>query len=135
MRKFKSKRKLVGANSVFRPWKNFEIDDSFVGIYKGSRDNVGKFSATVHDFEVLESDFADGFTVEEGKLLSLNSMGSIDNQVQELQVGEAVQMTYVGEEKLPPGHPFAGGNCHQVELVVGDFEEDEEDSSDDASII
>jgi hypothetical protein len=129
-RVFKSKKKLSGGPSVYRPWKDWEFGDLIIGTYKGSRtDKYGNPSWLI---DVVDAQFISGKDAKKviGKTIGLNSAGQLNKAMAKVEEGEMVQIMYNGSAQIEGGK-YKGKDAHliEVDLVVeeGDDEEDNED--------
>lgn len=128
-RVFNTKRTLTGSN-VYRPWKDYSEGDVVVGIFQGIHiDNFKKNNAKI---KVTYAEFADGtgHTLE-GKVLVINSCGSLEKSLEIMEEGAAYQFVYNGKVTLEKG-PYAGKEAHSV--AIDEVELDEEAGQSNAGL-
>lgn len=134
-RVFKTTKKLSGAKTAYRPWKEWEVGDIMIGKFLSTRtDNYDKPN---YMFEVEDAQFTDFKLAKKliGENLTLNSNGQLDKAMENVEEGSMVQVTYNGTSTIEKGK-YAGKEAHSVEvdLVVeddGTEEEVDEDEEDD----
>lgn len=115
-RVFTVKKSLGGAQS-YRKWDDYEIGDVVVGTFIGT--HVDQFKKTNYKIKVADAQFVDHELADTliGKVLVLNSAGSLDKQMEEVQEGEAIHMEYTGKSLLTKG-PFAGKEAHGMIVQI-----------------
>lgn len=125
-RKFKSVR-TVSAQQMYRKWSDYAEGDVVIGQYVGI--HVCDYEKENMKIKVVDAQFKDG-TGENyiGKVLVLNSCGSLDKARKEVSLNEYIQMEYTGTTEITKGK-FTGKDAHTISLEV--VELDEEEQSDD----
>lgn len=131
------RRRLIGGAKSYRPWKEWSIGEQIIGKYTAiGEDNYGKPNYTIQ-IESMNFDHEpeSGMKAEEGKLIGLNSAGSLDSKMADIEIGTICEFTYQGTTKLPANHKFKDKDCHQIDVAVlededGDSEPDANDLSD-----
>lgn len=119
-RVFNVKKTLTGSN-VYRPWKDYSEGDVIVGAFQGIHiDNYKKNNAKV---KVVYAELADG-TGDDlvGKTLVINSCGSLEKALENMEEGTGYQFVYNGKITLDRG-PYAGKEAHSVAIEEVDLEE------------
>ena len=119
---FNVKKTLTGSN-VYRTWKEYSEGDVVVGTFQGVHiDNYKKNNAKI---KVAYAEFADG-TGEDlvGKTLVINSCGSLEKALENMDEGSAYQFIYNGTIQLQKG-PYAGKDAHSVAIEEVDLTEEE----------
>jgi hypothetical protein len=119
-RVFNVKKTLTGSN-IYRPWKDYSEGDVIVGTFQGVHiDNYKKNNAKV---KVAYAELADGTgDTLVGKTLVINSCGSLDKALDNMDEGSAYQFVYNGKITLDRG-PYAGKEAHSVAIEEVDLEE------------
>jgi hypothetical protein len=132
-RTFVSRRKLSGGGGSYRAWKMWETGDVLIGkfVQAGEDQTYGKPTWTILVEEAMFSDEDLAETLK-GKRLTLNSNGMLDKAMEQVQLGEMVQITYNGTSEIEKGK-FKGKDAHQVEVEVV-VEEGNEESVDDEEV-
>lgn len=123
---------------VFRPWAQWEEGDGIIGrLINVSEDNYGKNN---YEIEVQEVDFSQdevSYTNKKGEevvckapqpgeVFVLNSNGSLDRAMEQVDTGDFVKVIYSGTDVLTKGK-YAGKEFHKLEVFVS--KEDEETSN------
>jgi hypothetical protein len=126
-RVFTVKKALGGAMS-FRKWDDYEVGDVVIGTFLGI--HTCQFKKTNFKIKVLDAQFVDTELAESliGKTLVLNSAGSLDKQMEEVEEGETIQVEYTGKSLLTKG-PYAGKEAHSVTVNIVEMSE-EQDATD-----
>ncbi len=75
------------------------------GEYKGTMAN--KFSPDKPDYK---------FEKEDGTIVVVNQSGSLNNQMKKVEVGDYVQISYLGQKKLTSG-AFKGKTYHEFKIL------------------
>jgi hypothetical protein len=120
-------KKSLGGPQLYRKWEDYSEGDvvtgQFIGIhtcqYKKKNYKIKVLDAQFEDFKLAESLI--------GKVLVLNSAGSLDKQMEEVQEGEYIQMEYSGKTMLTKG-PYAGKEAHGMIVNIVEVEDDAESS-------
>ena len=124
MAKKRSFRKLNGGKS-YRAWKNWDVGDTIVGKYVG--DSVDNYDKPNWHIQIEECDFSEeSANIEAGKTIGLNSAGGLDKAMDNVEIGQFVEITYQGTSVLEKGK-FAGKEAHNIEVSVCDDEMGEPD--------
>ncbi len=131
-RVFKSKKKLSTVRATYRKWSEWETGDIMIGTYKGSQtDQFGKPNWLI---EVVEAFLADKKDQKKliGQVLGLNSSGTVDRAMEDVEIGSMVQFTYNGLVRMDGG-PYKGKDKHDIEvdLVSEEGDDDEEEVDED----
>lgn len=120
MAKF-SFKKVKGARQ-YKKWNEWEVGDFVVGTLV----EVGtdQFSKANYIIELLETSMED---LELGKNFCLNSCGSLDYKMEDVEIGAVIRVEYEGQVELEKG-PFKGKLAHTVDLqIASDADVKEED--------
>lgn len=129
------RRRTLGGAKAYRAWKLWEEGDQIVGkLVEIGEDTYGKPNYVIEIEEMNFEHIPEKEThlkAEVGKRIGLNSAGSLDFKMNEVEIGQVVEITYEGVEKLPDNHKFKGKDCHQIEVVV--LEDSDEDGYEDLS--
>ncbi len=100
-RKFKVTR-TVSAQQEYRKWSDYAEGDVVIGQFAGI--HICSYDKENYKVKVLDAQFKDGSgEALIGKILVLNSCGSLDKAMKEVQVGEYVQMEYTGTVPITKG--------------------------------
>lgn len=134
---FKSKKKLSTVKATYRKWNEWDVGDILIGTYKGSQtDNYDKPNWLI---EVEDAQFSNAKAAkklmpkgDEKVIVGLNSAGKLDQAMEQLEIGDMVQVEYKGMSTIEKGK-FKGKDAHDIEcdLVEEEGDEDDEDLEDD----
>ena len=121
--------KAVKGERTYKKWNQWEIGDYVIG--KLTEVGEDQFKKANYIVEVMETSFED---VVVGKNLCLNSNGSLDYRMEDVEIGTVIRVEYEGEGVMEKG-PFSGKKFHKVlleiaqegEVEVEDSVEDEDD--------
>lgn len=141
-RTFVSKKKLTHVKCEYRKWNLWKEGDVVVGKFVAEREDKYKKPSWI--IEVIEAHLQGKPKLAaklKGQNLGLNSTGTLDKAMEQVEIGNTVQITYSGMEEMTGG-PFKGKDRHVVEVdiveeageedeEVSDDEEEDEDDSDD----
>lgn len=138
-RENRRRRQVGGSAGKYKKFTTFEEGDYLVGKYikQGVDSKFGKptYTFELESFELTKPTFDHpaGEEIEEGAELTLNSTGTLDSRMKEVQINDVVEIIYQGKAPLPVGHPFAGTQAHQFEVYVCGEDEGtpEEDGAED----
>lgn len=124
-RVFNVKKSLGGAQS-YRKWEDYEVGDTVIGTFIGT--HVCQYKKTNWKIKVLDAQFQDQELADSlvGKVLVLNSAGSLDKQMEDVTEGECIQMEYTGKTLLTKG-PYAGKEAHTMAVAIVEEGEGEEE--------
>ena len=128
-------RRRIGGARSYKAWKDWSEGDYIVGKYVGrSIDNYDKpnFHIELEEVNLQEPVSSNGKDLVAGIILGLNAAGTLNEKMEELEIGAIVEIAYNGTETLPDNHKFKGKDCHQIDVVeLGEEEEEvEEDMTD-----
>lgn len=139
-RTFVSKKKLTHVKSEYRKWSEWKEGDVVVGKFVAERED--KYKKPNWIIEVIEAHFQGKPKLSakmKGQNLGLNSTGTLDKAMEQVEIGNTIQVTYSGMEEMTGG-PYKGKDRHIVEVDIveeagdedesADEEEDEDDSDD-----
>lgn len=117
-------KKTIGGGLEFRKWADWSVDDVVIGKFVGTYED--KFKNTNYKIQVLDAQFQDADAGEAlvGKTLALNSSGSLDKQMEQVQEGEYISCTYGGKVMLTKG-PFAGKEAHSMSVSIVEVTEED----------
>ena len=121
-------RALTGAKT-FRKWAKWAIEDTLVAEYV--RQDTDQYKKPSWVMKVISVSFEDAEAEEKfapGKQIGLNSNGMLDKVMEEMDLGEVVQIVYKGMDPMGKG-PNEGDLAHCVEVSVAEGYEDEDDDS------
>lgn len=131
------RRRKIGGAKAYRAWKFWSEGERITGkLTSIDEDSYGKPNYTIEIEEMNfehEPDDPGHMKAEVGKLIGLNSCGSLDHKMKEVEIGDIVEITYDGTDVLPENHKYKGKEVHQVDVAVLEEEGDEatdEDLSD-----
>lgn len=131
-RTFVTKKKLSGVKTEYRAWKEWDEGDVIIAKLVGTSQNRKNKTKKDWIFEVEEAQFADKKAAKalSGKTVTLNTAGQLDKGMDQVEIGEIVQITYNGQKEMQGGE-YEGQMAHtmEVELVEeeGSGEESEEE--------
>lgn len=127
-RTFKTKKVLSGVRTEYRGWKEWDEEDVVVGKLIGSSQNRKNKSKKDWIIEVVDAFFSDKKEQKRvmGKTLTLNCAGQLDKGMEQVEIGEMIQITYNGQVEMQGGE-YAGQMAHTMEVV----EVSEDDGSED----
>lgn len=112
MAKFQFKR--VKGERIYKKWSEYEVGDYVIG--KLTEIGEDQFKKANYIVEVIETSFED---VEVGKNLCLNSNGSLDYRMEDIEVGAVIRVEYTGQIEMEKG-PFKGKLAHTVDVQVAE---------------
>ena len=115
----------VGGNRVFKPWKEWNEGEYVSGKYLSQSED--KFGNPNYAVRIGETNIEG---LEVGETLVLNSNGSLNYKMEEVEVGAEILAEYTGMMKLEKG-AFTGKDCHTVKLLVAEADGVEADEDDD----
>lgn len=134
---FKSKKKLSSTKAVYRKWNEWDAGDILIGTFKGSQtDNYDKPNWLI---EVEDAQFANSKEAkklmpkgDEKIVVGLNSSGKLDQAMEQVEIGDMIQVEYKGMSTIEKGK-YKGKDAHDIEvdLVEEDGDDDEGESDDD----
>lgn len=134
-RTFVSKKKLSGVQAEYRKWGEWEVGDSIIGKFVGSK--IDGYKKPNWLIEVEEANFTGKKGKKEvaritGKVIGLNSTGKLDRAMKEVEIGDIVQVEYKGMASISKGQ-YKGKDAHDmdVDIVEAEGEESEEEESDE----
>ena len=129
------RRKIGGARS-YKAWKLWEAGEYIVGKYVGSStDNYDKpnWHIELEEVHMVDAKASNGKTLEAGVVMGLNSAGTLNPKMDDLEIGAIVEIVYNGLDTLPENHKFKGKDCHQID--VAELGEDEEEEISETSLV
>lgn len=131
------RRRRIGGAKCYRAWKLWNEGERITGKLVGiTEDTYGKpnYSIEIEEMNFEHEPEKEGYMVAEvGKVIGLNSAGSLDSKMQEVEIGDIVEITYEGTDTLPENHKYKNKECHQIDVVVMEGDEDGEVSQEDLS--
>ncbi len=138
-RTFVSKKKLTHVKSEYRKWNEWKDGDVVVGKFVAEREDKYKKPSWI--IEVIEAHFQGKPKLSaklKGQNLGLNSTGTLDKAMEQVVVGDTIQVTYCGMEEMTGG-PYKGKERHVVEVDIVEEDDgseteevdEEDDDSDD----
>ena len=108
-------RKVKGS-SKYKAWKEWEEGDYVIGDYEDK--GTDQFGNPSYRLKIIETTLEG---VEEGDTFTLNSNGSLNYKIEDVEIGSVIRVEYCGEDILDnPKSPFNGKTFHKVELEVAD---------------
>jgi hypothetical protein len=124
-RTFKTKKKLSGSRTEFRPWKDWETGDILIGKFVGEKED--QYGNPGWIFEVEDAQWEGGKKLG-GKKITLNSAGQLNKAMtdNELEPGQWVQVTYNGTAEIEKGK-YKGKDSHLIEVDLLEEENEESD--------
>ena len=129
-RTFKAKKKLSGGRAAYRPWKEWEVGDYIIGVFKGTKtDNYDKDNYLIEVEDVGGPSKALKKLI--GQTLGLNETGQLKKAMAKVEEGEIVQVMYNGMAEIEGGK-YKGKEAHSIEVDLMSAEgEDEDEETDD----
>lgn len=133
-RTFVSKKKLSGVQAEYKKWTEWEVGDTIIGKFVGSK--IDGYKKPNWLIEVEEANFAKNGKKESkrlvGKILGLNSTGKLDRAMKEVELGDMVQVEYKGMASITKGQ-YKGKDAHDmdVDIVEEEGEETEEEETEE----
>lgn len=135
---YKSKKKLSTVKATYRKWNEWDSGDILIGTYKGSQtDNYDKPNWLV---EVEDAQFTNAKAAkklmpkgDEKVVVGLNSSGKLDQAMEQVEIGDVIQVEYKGMSTIEKGK-YKGKDAHDIEVDLveeDDEDEDDEDESED----
>ncbi len=129
-RTFKSKRTVSSVMAQYKKWNEWKEGEFIIGEYiKSVEDKYGKPNWLI---KIDEAGFTSKKDIAkfEGKIIGLNSSGGLDRAMEQVEVGEMVQITYEGMEQMNGG-PYKGKDkhLHDVQVVVDEEDYNEDDDA------
>jgi len=136
-RVFKSKGILSGVRSEYHAWDAWDEGDTIICKLSGTepnRLNKTKVNWKVEPLEVHMKNKKEQKRLASAKLVTLNCAGQLDKGLQQVAVGDIVQITYNGKKEMEGGD-FSGkmAHLHEVILMTEDTGEEEESYDDEDS--
>lgn len=121
-------KKSLGGAQNYRKWEDYSEGDIVTGQFVGI--HVCQYKKKNFKIKVLDAQFEDFEAADKliGKILVLNSAGSLDKQMEEVQEGEFITMEYSGKTMLTKG-PYAGKEAHGMIVNIVEVEESEGDAT------
>lgn len=117
--------KISGQGAKFwKKWTDWSEGDYIIGNYVGSK--MTKFGKPAWIFNISEATFSEDAELSDkviGENMSLNSCGMLDKAMKLVKIGNEVQVTYQGSQKMQGGD-FEGKESHLIEVINGDQEEE-----------
>ena len=116
---FRTTKTLSGVKSEYRAWKEWDEGDVLVCTLTGTsqnRKNKSKKDWIVKVEEVFFSDKKEEKRLK-GKILTLNTAGQLDKGMEQVEIGDMVQITYNGSKEMEGGE-YAGQMAHTMEVVA-----------------
>lgn len=134
-RKMKSIKKLSSVKAVYRKWNEWDEGDVLIGTYKGSQtDSYDKpnWLVEVEDAQFTDKKAAKKLMVSGEKIIiGLNSTGKLDVAMEQVEIGDMVQIEYKGMSTIEKGK-YKGKDAHDVEVDLVEAEDDEGEEDEDA---
>jgi hypothetical protein len=137
---YKSTKKLSSVKATYRKWSDWDAGDILIGTYKGSQtDSYDKPNWLI---EVEDAQFTDAKAAkklmpkgDEKVVLGLNSSGKFDLAMEQVEVGDIVQVEYKGMSVIEKGK-YKGKDAHDIEVDLveedgADFDKDEDESDEE----
>ena len=122
------KKQKLNGSKIYKPWKEWIAGDFIIGKFTGT--SIDKYRKTNWHIELIEVSFDDGTELEAGKIFGVNSTGMIDKVMEGVEIGQIVQLDYMGTETLTSGN-FEGEEAHVTEVSILTEEEANETTADD----
>jgi hypothetical protein len=136
-RVYKSKKKLSSVKATYRKWSEWDAGDILIGTYKGSQtDSYDKPNWLV---EVEDAQFTNAKVAkkllpkgDEKTVIGLNSSGKLDAAMEQVEIGDMVQIEYKGMSTIEKGK-YKGKDAHDIEvdLIEEDVEDDDDEDDDE----
>jgi len=117
-------KKSLSGNNVYRKLSDYSEGDTVAGVFFGLHEcQYGKQNPKI---KVIHADFKDGTGASFiGKVLVINHCGSIQNLVDNGEVGQAFQLVYGGTDVISKG-PFKGKSFHKFDIDQIELDEQED---------
>lgn len=131
-RVFKTKKVLSGVKTEYRAWKEWSEGDVLVGTLVGTSQNRKNKSKKDWILKVEDCFFEDKKEEKrvKGKTITLNTAGQLDKGMEQIQIGQMVQITYNGSKEMQGGD-YEGQNAHTMEVIEVEEDDGSETPSDD----
>jgi hypothetical protein len=115
-------KKSLGGSQAYRVWEDYSVGDWVLGRYVGN--HVCQYKKQNPKIEVIDALFDDSDLSDSiiGKTLVLNAVGSLSAQIEKVEEGETVRVTYNGKNLLTKG-PYAGKEAHSVTVDIIEVED------------
>lgn len=135
-RKFIVRKKLAG-QKMYRKWEDWAIGDILICKLIGT--HVDQYKKECPVVEVLETHFKTESEKYQGKQMVLNQCGILNKAMEQLSIGDIIQITYNGSSMIEKG-PYKGKEAHVLDIAMCEEEgsvvqadelPEEEDSFDD----
>lgn len=139
-RTFKTKKVLSGVQTSYRAWKEWDEGDVIIGTLRGTSPNRKNKTKVDWIMEVEDAFFSDKSAQKKvlpdkkggpKKTITLNGAGQLDKGMQQIEVGDMVQITYNGTKTMEGGE-FEGQEAHLHEVVMVEEDDGSETESDDS---
>lgn len=127
-RVFKTKKRVSGVRATYRPWKEWDENDIVVGKFLAQKeDDYGNPSWIIEIEEAMLKDKKLSKSLV-GQNLCLNSAGQLNKAMEQVSVGEIVQVEYMGTSTIEKGK-YKGKESHlmEVNVMVEEGEDAEEE--------
>ena len=116
-------KKSLGGSQTYRVWEDYSVGDWVLGRFVGY--HICQYKKPNPKIEVIDALFYDRDLSDSmvGKTLVLNAMGSLSAQIDKVEEGETVRVTYNGKNVLTKGI-YAGKEAYSVSVDIIEVEED-----------
>ena len=132
MAKKRSFRTVGGGAKVYRPWKQWDVEDYILGVYEDKeKDNYKKNNYVLKVEELYFQDEDAEKKVAIGALFGLNANGALDKVMEsgKVKLGDCIKITYNGMAAMGKGN-HEGEQAHSLLIeVAGSAQELEADGS------
>ena len=130
---------------MYRAWKEWDEGDVLICTLKGTSQNRKNKSKKDWIVEVVDAFFNDKKVQKKliGQTLTLNTAGQLDKGMEQIDIGDMVQITYNGSQEMKGGE-YEGQMAHTMEVVMVDeddgseeeeeIDEEEESEEDDEDL-
>jgi hypothetical protein len=123
-RKFTVKKQLNGPQK-YRKWDDYSAGDIFIGTYAGiHKDTV--YKKDHFKFKVEACFFKEDAESYVGQTLVLNTCGSLEKAMEEIEEGTTLQIEYLGKDIMAKG-PYAGKEAVSLAISIVEEEADEQE--------
>ena len=108
----------IGGSRVYKAWKEWKEGDFVVGKFTSQyTDNYGNPG---YELEVIDS----SFDIQEGKIMGINSCGSLNYKMSDVSIGDTIKIQFEGEDVIEKGK-YKGKTFNNVSVFLAGEETDE----------
>jgi hypothetical protein len=123
-RKFTVKKQVNGPQK-YRKWDDYTAGDLFIGTYTGIHKDT-TYKKDHFKFKVEECFFKEDAESFVGQTLVLNTCGSLEKAMEDIEEGTVLQIEYLGKDTMTKG-PYAGKEAVSLAISIVEEEADEQE--------